>query len=588
MSIPATAEFDPKEAVAPPGWTRTGNPITIAILGWAKLSQQANQGSGYNLSASELAAGLAMSGHKVYYLASGRKYNLVPWPYVGRTERWRGIECFDLINSPNLSPASYNFTNMARETRCESQTARVLAWLEHRGVELVHIHSLEGFSLDLISAIRKRMPVVVTPHNYWYACPQVDLMHRERDLCMDYQGGTRCTDCLKHRTPAAHRTKRRLGQALETVVGQEATGAGRLLGKALSRRLKRLVGRLSPEPMSNSRMPDPEASAGLRPQAGALDDGLIRTNLAPERFDNARRPVGRVSLEANEQFLRADHHLTVLNDYGNRRVDGVAALAAASVVIPPSDFMRRAYIRLGLPEDKTRVVRLGQPHFDQINRRTRRGLYYSARPWDAQTATRPLRLAFLGAMRPSKGIDVLADAIGLLPHGVRRRCQFHIRAQGFDWPVRKRLSVFPEVAFNGGYDLLQLVAEGGEYDVGILPHVWFENSPLVLLEHLHAGKFVICSRLGGVVDWIDPPRNGMYFAGGRAEELTKCIERLVSGEVPVPSAREVHDATPLLRSYPDHVTEVESVYRDLLLSGAAHAPAAISVSSPGPAAPSAS
>src|SRR5262249_45022145 len=161
---------------------------------------------------------------------------------------------------------------------------------------------------------------------------------------------------------------------------------------------------------------------------------------------------------------------------------------------PPSDFVRRVYVEMGLAEQRSRVVRLGQPHFDQINRKARRSPFYDTSPWDARTADRPLRLAFFGAMRPSKGIDCLAASIRMLPREVRQRCQFHIRAQGFDWPVRKKLAEYPEVSFSGAYDLLQLIGSGGEYDVGLLPHVWFENSPLVLLEHLHAGKFVISSR----------------------------------------------------------------------------------------------
>jgi glycosyltransferase involved in cell wall biosynthesis len=117
--------------------------------------------------------------------------------------------------------------------------------------------------------------------------------------------------------------------------------------------------------------------------------------------------------------------------------------------------------------------------------------------------------------------------------------------------------------------MLQLLASVGEYDVGILPHVWFENSPLVLLEHLHAGKFVIASRLGGPPEWIDEPRNGMRFPAGCPEALAACIERLVKGEVAIPSPREVHEAS-TLRSYPDHVREVSGVYEEVL--GRLHAP----------------
>ena len=38
------------------------------------------------------------------------------------------------------------------------------------------------------------------------------------------------------------------------------------------------------------------------------------------------------------------------------------ALNRASLVIPPSDFVRRVYVRMGVKDELTRVVRLGQPH----------------------------------------------------------------------------------------------------------------------------------------------------------------------------------------------------------------------------------
>jgi len=96
----------------------------------------------------------------------------------------------------------------------------------------------------------------------------------------------------------------------------------------------------------------------------------------------------------------------------------------------------------------------------------------------------------------------------------------------------------------------------------------------VLLEMLHAGKFVIASRLGGPPDWIvqpgdraDLPRgNGLLFPGGDAEALAACITRVVRGEVALPTAREVHGVSTLV-SYPDHVREVEGVYLDLLAGG---------------------
>ena len=440
-----------RERETPAGWPVTDRPLRVAILGWARLSFQGTQGSGYNLSASELAAGLRMSGHRVFYLCSGRRYSLWPGMSITPTEAWRGIECFDLVNSPNISPASYNFTNLGLETRCPVQSRLVLRWLERTRIDVVHIHSLEGFGLDLIGEIRQSgRPVVVTPHNYWYGCPQVDLMQDEVSLCRDYEGGRKCVGCIASKPAWKSRWKRRIGHPLERLVGVGISGLIRKAGKEVPLQVRRLLRGSIDEP-TFSRDPDPEIGLGFSVSAGSAgDSGLIRHNLGPEPGDGRRKPVGATAVDENEKFLAGDHHLTVLNEYGQRRLDGVAALNQASLVTPPSDFVRRVYVKMGLAESRSRVVRLGQPHFDQINRRTRRSPFYTSRPRDPRTAKRPLRFGFFGAMRPSKGIDVLVAAIPLLPREVRQRCQFHIRAQGYDWPLRKALSLYPGVSFSGG------------------------------------------------------------------------------------------------------------------------------------------
>lgn len=552
----------------PPAWPRTDRPLSIAVLGWARLSRQAGEGSGYNLSASELAAGLARTGHRVSYLASGRRYSLIPGMRVSRTETWRGVACFNLLNAPNLSPALENFRNVRRELAAPRQARAVLRWLDAVAANVLHIHSLEGFGLDLIAAVRATgRPVVVTPHNYWYVCPQVDLLHRETRVCTDYEGGRRCETCLPDApTPLIEKWGRRMEQAVAAAAGRPTVKAVRHVGRAVRRRLGLPLD--GPDAADYSApSPDPEAPLGFDIDADPRHPGTINHGLSLHDHEKPA-DIAPAAFDENESFLRADHHLTVLSDYGRRRVAGVEALNHASAVTPPSDFLLRVLVKMGLRPELGRQVRLGQPHFDQLNRLARRSAFYDLRPWDPRAASRPVRFAFLGTTRNNKGLEVLTRAIPLLPRDARRRCHFIIRAAGHDWPFRKRLSAYPEVSFHGGFDLLQLISAVGEFDVGLLPHIWFENSPLVMLEYLHAGKFVIASRLGGPPEWIrepgpQSPGNGLLFPAGDPAALARCIERVALGEVPLPAPREVHAAS-TLRSYPDHVAEVESIYRELL------------------------
>ncbi|MEO1007953.1 MAG: glycosyltransferase [Planctomycetota bacterium] len=531
---------------------------TVAFLGWARLRMQAEEGSGYNLSASELAAGLAETGVVVHYLGSGLRYDLRPGPRIRRTEPWRGIECWELVNSPNLAPSALNLRNVSRERSCPATTRLVLRWLSRIGARIVHAHSLEGLSLDLIPAIEAAgIRVVVTTHNYWFACPQVDLLHREREVCLDFEGGRRCAECLDAPNPAVRRLKRRVGQSIERVTGERLAGSAR---SALGGMARAVADRKGEEdaPIDEQRM------LGYDPNDAHAEGGY-----GLELRDGAIGPPPPVLPgDTNERVLaNADVHLRVLNEYGRRREDGIAALNAASLVTPPSAFLGTVHVSMGLDEARLRVVRLGQPHFDRMHRAAMAAPGYRCSPWTPNDH-RPLRLGFFGTTRPNKGLRVLVDAIGALPAEVRRRCQFLIRASGWDWPFRKRLSRYPQVQFAGGFDLLQRVASVGEYDVGVLPHIWMENSPLVLLEHLHAGKMVITSRLGGPPEWIErdgEATNGLLFPSGDAGALAGCIASIVRGDVAIPSPERIHRLSPHLQSYPGHVGEVRSIYDELLV-----------------------
>ncbi len=80
------------------------------------------------------------------------------------------------------------------------------------------------------------IPVVVTLHNYWHVCPQVDLIYNEHGF--DYEGGRRCTGCLNESKPGVRKVKthrqthRRTLARAET--GRAISKSRRLIRKALN------------------------------------------------------------------------------------------------------------------------------------------------------------------------------------------------------------------------------------------------------------------------------------------------------------------------------------------------------------------
>jgi glycosyltransferase involved in cell wall biosynthesis len=521
---------------APAGWPRAERALNVAVLGWACLSLQAREGSGYNLNVSELCAGLAAAGHRVHYLRSGIDYSLRPGMWINAREVWRGVACFDFVNSPNLATANCNFQNPRGQVRSTAQTAIVLEWLRAVRADVLHVHSLEGFGFDLIAAVKAAgIPVVVTPHNYYWLCPQVDLLHKERQVCEDYEGGKRCVGCLTQPQYAEELRSRRIRQTGRHLLGDgTAWKFGQVMGQ-LARHVRTL---------GNGReMPIVDA--------GPATNGAV---LPPPK-------VVPSPADQNERLLAAQNHMVVLNEYGERRAAAVAALNQADAVLAPSKFLMQVHEAMGVRREKLRHVQLGQPHFDALREVAKASPFYGASAWCAEIATHPLRFAYFGSTRYNKGLETMARAVLELPPDVRERSHFVIRAAGDVSEFKTMLHGQP-VSWLGGYEVEELPATLAEFDVGILPTVGLENSPFVLLEHLHGGKFVIASRLGGPTDWIVEGKNGLMFAAGDVGALAGAISRVVRGGVAVPSQRAVHEAS-VLQSYEGHVREVMGAYDEV-------------------------
>ncbi|MCX5689082.1 MAG: glycosyltransferase [Planctomycetota bacterium] len=508
--------------------------LRIVVLGWARLSRQAGEGSGLNLSASELAAELVRRGNRVMYLRSGMEYSVRPGMRFSFTEVWRGVGCFSLVNSPNLAPGNFNFRNIATQTSHAKQAELVVEWVRAVRADIVHVQALEGFSLDTIEALRMcGIPVVVTPHNYYYLCPQIDLLANERTVCEDYEGGARCVDCLHHAPdPAADMAWRKRYQSAERLMGPDAWSQIKYRGRELSERLTALAGSTKQEvPILGGAVPPPPHPTSL-----------------------PARPV-----DVHERLLNAPGKLHACNDYGRRRLASIAALNAASRIMCPSRFLMKLHASFGVHEASLVHVPLGQPHFDLLRAAAVDSPFADAPAW-RPTDQRPLRLAYFGNCYPNKGLATLCEAVERMPTELARRVHLVVRAAGDHGPFRRWMEGRLNVSFLGGYDLGQLLSAPNEYDAVVFPNMGLENSPFVVLESLHAGRSVIASDLGGPTDFVQHRSNGLLFRAGDADALVRAIADVVSGEFALPSIREVHERSQLV-NFAAYANAAEEIFR---------------------------
>jgi glycosyltransferase involved in cell wall biosynthesis len=60
----------------------------------------------------------------------------------------------------------------------------------------------------------------------------------------------------------------------------------------------------------------------------------------------------------------------------------------------------------------------------------------------------------------------------------------------------------------------------------VLPSVWYEGFPTVLLEAMSYGLPVVCSRIGGLPEIVEDGINGLLYEPGNADELADRIRTL--------------------------------------------------------------
>jgi len=222
------------------------------------------------------------------------------------------------------------------------------------------------------------------------------------------------------------------------------------------------------------------------------------------RILSAMRPTNPAGLSRRAAELdRRDDHLR-------------KQLATVAAILAPTRFARDRAIEWGAPEDRVRVLPLGAITGPTVRR---------------EAAPRR-RFAYLGTVAPHKGLHVLIEAL----MGLSKR----------DWS----LDILGNAGINPGYTArLRTLAQGDgrirflgavppsqherlwpSIDVLVLPSMWWENSPLAVLEALAAGIPVIASRTGGVPE-ILPPGAGALVAPGDVEELRATLGSVLEGRL---------------------------------------------------------
>ncbi|UUO05306.1 glycosyltransferase [Blastopirellula sp. J2-11] len=208
------------------------------------------------------------------------------------------------------------------------------------------------------------------------------------------------------------------------------------------------------------------------------------------------------------------------NNWVNQQVESMA-MARADRLITVSHSLSRHMAQLKVAANKVRVVHNGVPPLAEVP--------LHEIPAGAWT------LGCVALYRPRKGIEVLLQALANLRsqgYAVRLRAVGPFETLEYESEIRRLVD---QLKLQDAIDWVGFTQEVNrelfEMDLFVLPSLFGEGLPMVVLEAMAAGVPVIASDVEGVCEAIQPEVDGLLAVPGDADDLTKKILAVVSGEI---------------------------------------------------------
>ena len=156
-------------------------------------------------------------------------------------------------------------------------------------------------------------------------------------------------------------------------------------------------------------------------------------------------------------------------------------------------------------------------------------------------------LGAVALFRPRKGIEVLLEALAMLRS---RSVNVRLRAVGgFETPAYESTirQLAERLGLEGAIDWIGFTRsvnrELAKIDLFVLPSLFGEGLPMVVLEAMAAGLPVVASRVEGVPVAVVHRETGLLVEPGSVSQLAKAIEETVAGDVDYTAlSRGVHEA----------------------------------------------
>lgn len=209
-----------------------------------------------------------------------------------------------------------------------------------------------------------------------------------------------------------------------------------------------------------------------------------------------------------------------------------AMLRDADRIVAVCQWLHDALALNGVPREKLVLCRQGLPA-DDLHRLAQQ----VARPRQNESS---LRLLMLGRFDPVKGLHTAVEAMRKVPADLDILLDIHAaeapQHQAYAARVKDMAAADPRIRFHAPLDRMGVAARLAGSDALLVPSVWMETGPLVVLEALAAGLCVLGSNRGGIAELIGATDHGECLPvedpQAWAEAITRLARRKSAGGLP--------------------------------------------------------
>jgi glycosyltransferase involved in cell wall biosynthesis len=234
-----------------------------------------------------------------------------------------------------------------------------------------------------------------------------------------------------------------------------------------------------------------------------------------------------------------------------RRTFLLSVLNQVDVVISPSQFLRNVYTQASFEPKCFIFSRQG---YDFPLPETKCG---------QKTSSPSLRIGYLGQIAWLKGIHVLFQAARCLNGAL-----VNIKVYGDPTPfptytryLNRMVQRDNRLELAGLIDHQELSEVMRNLDVIVVPSLWRENSPNVILEAFAHRTPVIASNMGGMAELVEHEKNGLLFNPGDSLDLARQLQRIL--DEPGLLTRLQEGISPV-KSFDQEMDELEEIYSRLV------------------------